>query len=704
MENFKRKFKNYSRMAWEFFKEKIRRFWVILRRTWKKFHVTKVGILLVLSVALVLSVGLTIQARQVDVDSLQVGLEEPTVILDEEGEEAGTIYAQKGTYTPIEEISPAIQHAVISTEDQRFMDHPGFDLIGIGRAAGGYLINGYIVGGGSTITQQLTKNAYLTADQTILRKLKELFLAIEVEKTYSKATILEMYLNNSYFGQGVWGVQDASEKYFNTDASNLSISEAATLAGLLKAPTNYNPIDNYERSIDRRNTVLMLMEETGSITPDERQAASSSELALVDGYDGDEHNQYPYYFDAVIREAENRYGYDREQISKGGYTIHTSLNQNQQQAMSRIYEQDWLFETAPDGTESQSASVALNPQTGGVTAVVGGRGDYNMGDFNRVIQMKRQPGSIIKPMGVYAPALEAGYEIDSIVLDEQQTYDEDEEEPYTPSNVDHTYDGEIPMFQALADSKNAATAWLLDDIGVQRGFNKLEEFGLPMTNADKNIPAVGLGGMHEGASPLDMASAYSVFANDGVQVDTHFITQIVDPTGAVIVDNTDPSEKRVLSKEVNDDMNRMLLNVYTNGSAKSVNPSGYQIAGKTGTTQTLSNDGATDQWMVGYTPDLVVTSWAGYDHTTEDHYMRSYTTQGIGQVLKAELETMLPHTTGTEFAVDDSEIEVIVEENQESEAVQRLREGLERTGEVIQKGAEEAVNGARDWIDSFLNR
>lgn len=709
MDNFKRKFKEFSLTAWESFKETIHRFWVILRRVWKKYHVTKVTILLFLSIALVMSVVLTIQARQVDVDSLQVGLQEPTVILDEQEEEAGTIYSQKGTYTPIEDISPAIQHAVISTEDQRFMDHPGFDLIGIGRAAGGYLINGYIVGGGSTITQQLTKNAYLSADQTLLRKLKELFLAIEIEKTYSKVTILEMYLNNSYFGQGVWGVQDASEKYFNEDASDLTISEGATLAGLLKAPTNYNPIDNYDTSINRRNTVLMLMEETGAITAEERQAAASSELSLVDGYDASEDNPYPYYFDAVIKEATSRYGFDREQILNGGYTIHTSLNQDQQQEMTAVYEQDWLFETAPDGTESQSASVALNPQTGGVTAIVGGRGDYNMGDLNRVIQMKRQPGSIIKPMGVYAPALEAGYDIDSTVLDEQQTFGEVEGEPesgYTPSNVDHTYDGEIPMFQALAESKNAATTWLLDDIGIRRGYNKLEEFGIPVTEADYNYSAIALGGMHEGASPLDMASAYSVFANDGVQTEPHFITRIVDPTGAVVVENSDPNEKRVLSTEVNDDMNRMLLNVYSNGSAESVNPAGYQIAGKTGTTQTLSGsgDGATDQWMVGYTPDLVITSWAGYDNTTEDHYMRSYTTNGIGQVLKAELENLLPYTTGTEFAVDESEIEAIVQENQESETGQRIREGLERTGEVIRDTAEDAVNGAKDWLDSFLNR
>jgi len=707
MDKIKRKTKEYASLTWDFIKEKAKRFWVILRRLWEKYHVTKVGILLFLSISLVLSVVLTIQARQENVDSLRVGLEETTTVIDNEGQEAGTLYSQKGTFTPIEDISPTVQHAVVSTEDQRFMDHRGFDLIGIGRAALGFLINGEIVGGGSTITQQLAKNAYLTQDQTIVRKLKELFLAIEIEKEYTKATILEMYLNNSYFGHGVWGIQDASQKYFNKDASELNLSEGATLAGILIAPTTYNPIDNYDAAINRRNTVLMLMEETGSITAEERQGASSSELALSDGYNARDNYNYPYYFDAVISEAINRYGFEEQEILNGGYTIYTSLDQNQQQQMDAVYSYEGYFETAADGVEAQSASIAIDPQSGGVTAVVGGRGEHTFRGFNRATQMRRQPGSIIKPLGVYAPALEAGYDIDSTLVDELQTYGAEEGDPdsgYTPANVDHTYAGEIPMFQGLAESKNAATVWLLNEIGLRRGYNKLEDFGIEMSEDDYHLGAVALGGMQRGATPLEMASAYTVFANGGVQIQPHFITRIVDATGAVVVDNTDPEERRVLSEEVNDDMNRMLQYVYSNGNAQSVQPDGYEIAGKTGTTQTAGDDGATDQWIVGYTPDLVVTSWAGYDQTDENHYLQTPTTAGIGQVLKAEFETMLPYTEGTEFAVDDSEIETIVEENQESEVERVIREGLERGGEALREAGERAVDGARDLLDSFLNR
>lgn len=702
MNEFKENMKEYGASFWQLVKQKLARFWVLLKRNWKRFHVTKVGILLVLIVGLMMSVFLTIQARQIPVQSLQVGLQETTKIYDQQGEEAGTLYAQKGTYIPIEEISPNVQHAVISTEDQRFLKHIGFDPIGIGRAAVGYFISGEIVGGGSTITQQLAKNAYLTADQTLIRKLKELFLAIEIEKTYPKETILEMYLNNSYFGHGVWGVQDASMKYFNKNASDLSLSEGATLAGMLQSPTNLNPIDNYEASINRRDTVLMLMEDTGAITTDDRNYASSLDLSLSDGYSRVNGYLYPTFFDSVLAEAENRYGIEEQDLLNGGYKIYTSLNQSQQQQMDAIYEENWRFETAPDDTDSQSASVAINPQTGGVTAIIGGR-NYEARGFNRATDMKRQPGSIIKPLGVYAPALEAGWEIDDILIDEKQAFGELENgDPYIPENVDFVYDGEIPMYQALAVSKNSATTWLLQEIGLNRGFNKLKAFGLNVAEEDRTLSGVALGGLVNGTSPLEMASAYSVFANDGVRIEPYFITKIVDATGAVVVNNENPREQRVLSKEVNDDMNRMLLNVFSNGNATSVQPAGFPIAGKTGTTEIeTGTSGSTDQWIVGYTPDLVIASWAGYDYTNidEGHYMKSLTTAGIGQVIKAEFELMVPYTEQTQFAVNDSDIQVIVRENQESDTLQRIQEGINRTGEVIRDASKKAL----EWFNSFRN-
>lgn len=710
MDKAKEYLKEYAIIAWNFLKEKFKRFWVALRRVWKKYHVTKVAILLFLTTSLILTVFLTITARQTNVERLHVGLEQTTTIIDEQGEEAGSMYSQKGTYTPIENISEVVQEAVISTEDRRFYSHRGFDVMGIGRAAVGLVTQRRIVGGGSTLTQQLAKNAYLSADQTASRKLRELFLAIEIEKAYSKDDILEMYLNNSYFGQGVWGVQDASKKYFNKNASELNVSEAAMMAAILKAPSNYNPIDNYDKAIERRNIVLSAMADNEVISEEERQQAATSDLALSDGYQDNDDYRFPYYFDAVIAEAINQYGFTEQDILNGGYTIYTSLNQNQQQQMDSVYGNNSLFETADDGVGAQSASIALNPQTGGVTAVVGGRNDHTFRGFNRATQMRRQPGSIIKPLSVYAPALEAGYEIDDILIDEEHTYGEGEA-AYTPSNFDGQFAGEIPMYQALAESKNGATVWLLDQIGVRRGYNKLKDFGIPVSEKDYHLGGIALGGMDRGVTPFEMARAYMVFANDGVRIEPYFIQKIVDPTGAIVVDNSNPKEKRVLSQAVNDDMNRMLLNVFTNGSGQRVKPAGYDVAGKTGTTQTTSGTGATDQWLVAYTPDMVIASWQGYDEASEGHYLESYTADGIGQVVKQEFEAMLPYTQGTQFAVDDGDIEVASQDETENEMREFFEEGLKKSGRVIRDTTEKAVDGAKKVADeaekllrSFLNR
>lgn len=698
----KEKFKKILQEIWVWLKENIKILMRKIRKLWSNYHLTKIIILFILSLGLALSIFFTIQARRVNIAALRSGIENPTSVFDQDQEIAGHIYAQKGNFKTIDEISTTVQDGIIATEDQRFMTHRGFDPIGIGRAAVGYVLKGGIVGGGSTVTQQLAKNAYLTSDQTMVRKLKELFLAIEIEKAYSKEEILEMYLNNSYFGNGVWGVQDAAKKYFNKDAADLTLSEGATIAGMLKAPTNYNPIDNYERSVKRRNIVLKLMAETGKITEAERAEAAASGINVQDGYQRVDDYRYPYYFDAVISEAINKYDFDEEEIINGGYKIYTNLNQPQQQAMDAVYAKDSLFEKAADGTTAQSASIAIEPATGGVTAVVGGRGEHVFRGFNRATQMRRQPGSVIKPLSVYAPALEAGYEITDTLIDEKMEYGEDET-AYSPSNYDHQYAGEIPMYQALAESKNAATVWLLDEIGIRRGYNKIKRFGLKVKEDDYHYGAVALGGMSEGSTPLEIASAYSVFANEGVRVEPHFIQQIVDPTGAIIVDNKKPKKRKVLSKKVTNEMNQMLMYVFSNGSGRNIQPANYQIAGKTGTTQTEFGNGSTDQWVVAFTPDIVITSWQGYDVTDETHHLISPTSQGIGQVLKQEFELILPHTEKREFVILDDEIEEQMKQKQKEERIEKIKDGLEKGEELLRETKDKAEIGLKKAAGELKN-
>lgn len=698
-QTFKYKLNNKYKQIRRQIKPMLKRFHVTSKRKWKKYHLTKLIILSFLSIALIFSIYLAILARSANVNTLRAGLEQSTTIMDESGEEAGTLYSQKGSFVEIDTISPNIVNAVISTEDQRFHSHRGFDPIGLGRAAVGYVTNrGQIVGGGSTITQQLAKNAYLYADQTLMRKLRELFLAIEIEKQYSKDQILEMYLNNAYFGNGVWGVEDASLKYFGKTAAEVSVPEAATISAMLKAPSHYNPIDNYERSITRRNVVLSLMASTEVITEEEKTNYQQTGLDLVDRFNSTDGYRYPYYFDAVINEAVNKYGFEEEDLMNNGYTIYTSLNQTYQQQMDAVYSNTSHFETASDGTPVQSASVALNPSTGGVNAIVGGRGEYTFRGFNRATQMRRQPGSVIKPLGVFTPALEAGYSPDSILKDELLSYGETD---YTPTNLSGQYSGEIPMYEALSDSLNAPTVWLLNEIGLRRGLRKVEQFGLKVSESDNHLGAIALGGMERGVSPLEIASAYSVFPNEGIRKDPHFITRIVDATGAVIVDNTSAKSKRVVSAKTADEMNSMLLSVFENGTGSSIQPSGFKIAGKTGTTQTDSGTGATDQWVVGYTPDIVITSWMGYDQTTENHYLTSGTAQGIGQVFKSKMESILPQTEQSTFLVEEAGVEYVAED---PSVFDQITGGIEEAGNLLREGSSIFRQRTSELIQQFRNR
>ena len=271
-------FKEILKAGWARFNEK-------RKNLWRKYRINKFIILFLLIGILISSTYLVFLAKTANVENLKAGLEQTTVIYDRYGNEAGELYSQKGTFVTIDQISPNIQAAVVSTEDKRFYKHTGVDPIGIGRAAVGFVLNGgNIVGGGSTLTQQLAKNAYLTLDQTLIRKAKELFLAFEIESKYTKDEILEMYLNNAYFGSGVWGVEDASQKYLGKSASEVSLSEAAILAGILKSPSYYNPIDNKEASIARRNTVLQLLADNAFIDQATADAAMAEDINVVSTY------------------------------------------------------------------------------------------------------------------------------------------------------------------------------------------------------------------------------------------------------------------------------------------------------------------------------------------------------------------------------------------------------------------------------------
>lgn len=665
-----------------------------------RYQVIRWFIVVCLSIFLATSIYLIYVAKTANVKGLENALERPTTIYDKDGDRAGYLYSQKGTWVSLDKISPNVADAVLSTEDRNFYHEYGFSIKGMVRALLLNLKNRImgssdIAGGGSTLTQQLVKNAFLSQEQTISRKAKEIFIAMQVENTYSKKQILAMYLNNAYFGNGVWGIEDASEKYFGVHASQLTVPQAATIAGMLKNPNGYNPKDHPAESRQRRNVVLTLMKDNGKLTQEQMKSYQDSPMITSDNYQYDSGYRYPYFFDAVIDEAIKKYGLSEEDIMNRGYKIYTTLDQNYQSTMQTDFADSSLFPyDADDGTRAQGASIAIDPKTGGVTALVGGRNDSHVfRGYNRATQLVRSPGSTIKPLAVYAPALQHGYHYDSMVEDKHQAYGSNK---YSPKNATGTYQGKIMLYQALAESKNTTAVWLLNKIGVSEGYRSAEKFGLKLSDSDKNL-SLALGGLEKGVSPMTMASAYSAFANEGVKYDAHFIRRIVDASGKTIVDEEDADSTRVVSEKVANEMTSMMIDVYKNGTGVSAKPYGYTIAGKTGSTQGNGVDPTaadTDRWYIGYTPDVVLATWVGFD--SNKNSIENAGTRGGAALFKSEMEGILPKTKQSQFKVKAAS--TLAYENISSSS--NLWDSIKNAGANIEKPGSGIKQKVDSWIDA----
>ena len=615
------------------------------RRFWRRFHLTKILLIIGLGFSLLTGGYLFYLAKTTNVKDLQNALKATTIIYDKNGDQAGSLTGQKGTYVELDAISENLQNAVVATEDRSFYKNSG---INYGRFFLAILTLGRS-GGGSTITQQLAKNAYLSQDQTVERKAKEFFLALEINKKYSKKEILTMYLNNAYFGNGVWGIEDASKKYFGVSASQLSLDQSAVLAGMLKGPEIYNPLYSVENATNRRNTVLQNMVAAGYI--DQKTADQSAAVdihgQLVDAYEGkSEDYRYPSYFDAVINEAVNEYGLTEEDIVKNGYRIYTELDQNYQASMQVIYDNTALFPVAEDGTRAESGSVALDPKTGGVRALVGRVGsDQNPGfrTYNYATQAARSPGSTIKPLVVYSPAVAEGWSTNKELDNSTTQYGSYEVNNYAGIQSSPT----VPMYQALAESLNLPAVATANDLGLDTVFEYGKKFGLNMDKVDKSL-AVALGAGVT-TNPMQMAQAYGTFANGGVMNDAHLITKIENASGQVVKSHSQKST-RVLSGSTTDKMTNMMLGTFSNGTGVNAVPYGYTMAGKTGTTETSFNkDLSGDQWVIGYTPDVVISQWLGFPTTDENHYLTDSSAGTASEIFRNVANSVLPYTDGTQF-------------------------------------------------------
>ena len=624
-----------------------------IRRFWRRYHLTKIFLLIGLTFSLVVGGYLFYIAKTTNVADLQNALKATTIIYDKDGNQAGSLTGQKGTYVELDAISENLQNAVIATEDRSFYKNSG---INYGRFFLAILTAGRS-GGGSTITQQLAKNAYLSQDQTVERKAKEFFLALEINKKYSKKEILTMYLNNAYFGNGVWGIEDASKKYFGVSASELTLDQSAVLAGMLKGPEIYNPLYSVENATNRRNTVLQNMVAAGYIdqATADQSAAVDIHGQLVDAYEGKSKDyRYPSYFDAVINEAVNEYGLTEEDIIKNGYRIYTEMDQNYQASMQVIYDNVDLFPVAEDGTRAESGSVALDPKTGGVRAIVGrvaSDQDAGFRSYNYATQSARSPGSTIKPLVVYSPAVANGWSTNKELDNTTKVYGS-----YTVDNYGGIQGSPtVPMYQALAESLNLPAVATANELGLNTVFDYGTKFGLNMDKVDRSL-GVALGSGVT-TNPLQMAQAYGTFANDGVMNDAHLITKIENASGQVVKSHSQKS-KRVLSSSANRKMTNMMLGTFTNGTGVNAAPYGYTMAGKTGTTETDFNpDLSGDQWVIGYTPDVVISQWLGFPKTDETHYLTGTSAETASVIFRNVANSVLPYTDGTSFDNEENSYE-----------------------------------------------
>ena len=540
-----------------------------------------------------------------------------TTLFDAADRPAFTVYKEQRIEVPLQKISPHLVRALISMEDQRFYEHRGVDTVRVLGAVVANLRQGRRAQGGSTITQQLARQTFLSADKTFTRKIKEVFVAAQLERTYSKKEILELYFNKVYLGDGLYGAEAASLGYFGKHASDLSVDQAALLAGLVKSPSTYAPTVSPERALARRNLVLQAMVDAGAITKDQGKKARGAKLVLEDGLRQDE--PHGLYFKEQVRQAlVERFGWER--VYRGGLKVYTTIDMDMQRAAElqvaksleeiekrrardeaqRLRRVKGRPAEPPAQPPLQAALVSMDPATGHVRAMVGGR-DFEQSRFNRAMQAKRQPGSAFKPF-VFAAAMEAGYTPASIIerLDEPVMTLQGE---WMPED-EHSTEPFMTLRTALRTSSNRAAVRLLEDVGIAKTVSYAKAMGV---GSVPNVPSLALGSGE--VTLMSMTAAYAAFAAKGMLPQPTLIRRVEDLEGAVLFEG-EAAPKRVVSEITAFLLTSMLADVVNHGTAYKARQMGFMLpaGGKTGTTNEY-----VDAWFLGFTPSLATGVWVGFD-------------------------------------------------------------------------------------------
>lgn len=560
---------------------------------------------------------------------------ETSLVYDANGQLISTLKGEKDVYyLEFDEIPAYATAAMVSIEDKKFYRHNGIDIKAILRAAKAMIENGEVTQGGSTITQQLARNVFLNQDVKWERKVEEMFIAVELEKIYSKDKILEFYMNNIYFGNGYYGIQAASKGYFNTEVKNLSLSQIVFLCAIPNNPTLYDPIEHPDNTIKRRDRILYNMLEDGKIGQQTYEEAIAETITLNRPEKTKNDYVETYTYNCAVRaimaqqgfefktefaseeekqtyETNYKIAYDdcQKSLYTKGYRIYTSIDLNMQQQLQDAVDSN-LAEFTEQNEEGiytlQGAAVCIDNHTGYVKAIVGGRNQNLPGyTLNRAYQSFRQPGSAIKPLIVYTPALERQYTPDSIVSDEKI---ED-----GPSNAGDYYEGDITLRYAVEKSKNTVAWNLLAELTPQVGLSYLEEMNFSKLDAQDERLTSALGGFTNGVSTIEMTAAYAALENEGKYREPTCIVKITDADGVILYE-TQMEEKQVYKNNAARMMTDMLVSVMQEpqGTGYGLALENMPCAGKTGTT----NDNK-DGWFAGYTSYYTTCVWVGYDMPKE---------------------------------------------------------------------------------------
>ena len=538
---------------------------------------------------------------------------ETTKILASDGTVVATLYQENRVWAPLEKVSPWVVPALLATEDSRYFDHRGVDPIGIARVLFNTAVTGEAREGASTITMQLARNVFPLSENDYERKIKEIFLSLELDKRYSKERILELYLNQVYFGAGAYGIHSAAQVYFHKAPADLTLAEAALIAGLIQAPSRFNPLDTPERAFVRHDEVLGRMLAVGAITQAQHDEALAEretwKFEQVADQRAPEMDKYPYFTSYVIKELSARYSED--DLYRGGLTIVTTLDRGLQDHAQVVLTEE-VNALSWELRVDSGALVVLENETGYIKSMVGGLGWTRENQFNRAYQTRRQPGSSFKP-ATYGAALEAGFTPESKINDAKVTYQDGSVGGWSPKNSDGKFLGVITLREALRGSRNVPAVKILDGVGVEKVIDLGYRMGIRAP-----IPAnlsIALGAVD--ASPLEMAEFYSVIANKGIRITPTAVKLVKNSNGEVLEDRRRASGRRVISESTALGLISMLSDVVNAGTGTNAQVAGWPIAGKTGTT-----DDFRDAWFCGISPYLTLTVWVGNDDNSPMY--RSY--------------------------------------------------------------------------------